>query len=124
MPMLKIGDLALPETLGFTAELRNNDTQRRTVSQRLITKLSAAEKWRVTISYEDVALSLDLQAQLYNICLAARSNAVAVTFVSPYTNEAVTINAKCTSRAAPARVMIAKGGPVLYRDVKVVLEQV
>lgn len=119
-----IDDIRLPESIDTMASLQNFDTQKRTVSNRLITKLSPHEKWLVTVKFSTETLSLDFQKRFYEKCLQMRSTAKQITFISPYTGEDITITAKCTSRTAPAVLSISKGRPLLYKNIEAVFEEV
>ena len=68
-----IDDLKLPESLDTTAALQNFDTQRRTISNKLITKLAPNEKWIVTVKFATDVLALDFQKKFYEKCLQMRS---------------------------------------------------
>lgn len=120
----EIDGLKLPPSISGGAELFNRDTQRRTVSGRLITKLDSKEKWRVTVSFEAFSLSLDFQAKFYAKCLAMRAQAKTVAFVSPYDGALKLITAKCISRTAPQALNIYKGAPQIYGGVGAVFEEV
>ena len=119
-----IDDLKLPESVDTTAELQNRDTQRRTVSGRLITKLAPNEKWIVTIKFATDTLSLAFQKLFYEKCIEMRGTSATIIFISPYTGEDVTITAKCTSRKSPSVLSIAGRRPVLYKDIEAVFEEV
>lgn len=119
-----IDTLHVPENIDATAELQNFDTQRRTVSNKLITKLSPYEKWKVTVKFSTEVFSLDFQKSFYEKCLEMRNTSKSITFVSPYSGEDVTITAKCVSRVAPSRLVIVNRRPVLYKDVEAVFEEV
>lgn len=114
----------LPPSITGTAELFNRDTTKRTVSGRLITKLDPIQKWRVTVSYDDVSLSLDYQAQFYSKCLDMRMHARPVVFISPYDGSEITITAKCISRNVPSAVNLYKRAPQFYKGAGAVFEEV
>lgn len=120
----QIDSLKLPPSLDGSAELFNRDNQRRTVSGRLITKLDPSEKWRVTVSFESVALSRELQAAFYAKCLEMRSTARTVTFISPYDGTEKTITAKCISRATPSAFNLYQRRPEFYVKAGAVFEEV
>lgn len=122
--VLQIDDLKLPPSISGSAELFNRDSQKRTVSGRLITKLDTSEKWRLTVSYEESALTLDFQARFYAKCLEMRSGALPVTFISPYDGEEYTVTAKCVSRAAPSAFSLFKRRPEYYIKAGAVFEEV
>lgn len=119
-----IDDLKLPESLDTTAALQNFDTQRRTVSNKLITKLAPNEKWIVTVKFATDVLALDFQKKFYEKCLQMRSTSKPITFISPYSGEDITIIAKCTTRTAPTVLSMNKGRPFLYKNVEAVFEEV
>ena len=119
-----IDGLLLPPSITGSAELFNRDTQKRTVSGRLITKLDPVQKWRVTVSFDDFALSLDYQAQFYAKCLAARLSAKTIVFVSPYDGTEVTISAKCISRSVPEPTNLYQRIPQFYTRAGAVFEQI
>lgn len=120
----EIDGLKLPPSITGSAELFNRDTQRRTVSSRLITKLDSKEKWRVTVSFETFSLSLAFQSQFYAKCLAMRAQSKSVAFISPYDGTEKVITAKCVSRVAPRPTNIYKGAPQFYGGVGAVFEEV
>lgn len=122
--ILQIDDLKLPPSLSGSAELINRDAQRQTVSGRLITKYDAAEKWKLTLSFEAVALSLEYQKALYEKCALMRRAARTVTFVSPYTGEIISIQAKCIGRATPEAMGLYRRRPQLYRKTGAVFQEV
>lgn len=120
----QIDGLRLPSSLGGSAELFNRDVQRRTASGRLITKLDATEKWRLTVSFVNSALSRELQAEFYNKCLSMRRKAGEISFISPYDGEEKTITAKCVRRATPSPFNLYKGRPEFYVKAGAVFEEV
>lgn len=120
----EIDGLKLPATIEGSAELVNFDTQKRSVSGKLITKLSPTEKWKVTINYDKIALSLTFQNEFYNKCLKARGEAVLISFISPYDGALKNIYAKCVSRTAPLPLAIFRGLPTIYNRVGAVFEEV
>ncbi len=119
-----IDGLLLPPSITGTAEQFNRDSQKRTVSGRLITKLDPVQKWRVTVAFDDFALSLDYQAQFYAKCLAMRLSAKTIVFVSPYDGSEVTITAKCISRSTPQPTNLHKRTPQFYIKAGAVFEEV
>ncbi len=122
--ILDIDGLKLPPHLGCTAELIGSDTQRQTVSGRLITKYDAAEKWKLTLSLDGVVLSTEYQAQFYAKCMELRRTARPVTFVSPYTGETVTALCKCIRRDAPGVGEVLGGRPRFYTKAGAVFQEV
>jgi hypothetical protein len=120
----QIDNLKLPPSINGAAELFNRDTQRRTVSGRLITKLDPAQKWRVTVSFDDAALDTAYQAQFYAKCLDMRRNSRAITFISPYDGQVVTIAARCVSRNMPSAFNLYKQKPEHYTGAGAVFEEV
>lgn len=120
----QIDGLRLPPSLDSSAELFNRDTQRRTVSGRLITKLDTTEKWRATVSFETAALSLDFQAAFYGKCLEMRTAAKEIKLISPYDGQEKTITAKCVSRAAPSAFNLYQRRPQYYVKAEAVFEEV
>lgn len=122
--ILDIDGLKLPPHLGCTAELTNNDTQRQTVSGRLITKYDAQEKWKLTLSLEGVVLSTAYQAQFYAKCMELRRTARPITFLSPYTGEQVTAVCKCIGRDAPGVGALSRRRPQFYTKAGAVFQEV
>lgn len=122
--ILQIDDLKLPSELGATAELINRDSQRQTVSGRLVTKYDAVEKWKLTLSFESIALAIEYQKAFYEKCAQMRREARPVTFISPYTGEVVTVRAKCIQRASPEAVGLYLSRPHLYRKAGAVFQEV
>lgn len=119
----QIDDLLLPPSIEDSAELFNDDTQKRTVSRRLITKLNPVEKWRITVSLP-FSLSLEYQAQFYAKCLAMRTTGKTIVFISPYDGSEKTITAKCISRIRPTAVNLYQGAPQIYKSAGAVFEEV
>ena len=62
---MTIDGLKLPKDISIKAEKQNFDTSKRTVSGRLITKLAPVEKWKVTVSFENLTLRLPFQTAFY-----------------------------------------------------------
>ena len=120
----QIDTLLLPPSITGAAELFNADTQKRTVSRRLITKLDPVEKWRVTVSFETFSLSLAFQSEFYAKCLEMRATAKTITFISPYDGTEKTITAKLVSRTTPSPVNLYKGVPQIYKRVGAVFEEI
>ena len=119
-----IDGLLLPPSIEGTPYLSNRDVQRQTVSGRLITKLDPTEKWVVPVSFETVSFSLEFQAAFYAKCLAMRSTAATVVFVSPYDGTEKTITAKCTSRAAPSAFNLFNRVPQFYKKIGATFQEV
>lgn len=119
-----IDGLRLPEDISVKAEKQNFDTTRRTVSGRLITKLSPAEKWKLTVSFENLTLSLPLQTAFYEKCLAMRNMAAVVEFTNPYTGELERTMMRCVSKTSPMPVQIIRRSVNLYRNIGAVFEEV
>ena len=69
-------------------------------------------------------LSLEYQAQFYAKCLAMRTTAKTITFISPYDGTEKTITAKCISRIRPTAVNLYQGAPQLYKSAGAVFEEV
>ena len=122
--VLQIDNLKLPPSITGAAELFNRDTQRRTVSGRLIAKLDPVQKWRVTVAFDSYALDTAYQAQFYAKCLDMRRNSRAVTFISPYDGSMVTISAKCISRNIPSAFNLSGRKPEYYTGAGAVFEEV
>ena len=122
--VIQIGDLKLPPSIDETPYLTNNDVQKQTVSGRLITKLSATEKWVVPVSFETDTLSLEFQAQFYTQCLSMRSASATVIFISPYDGTEISITAKCISRVAPTALNLYKGIPQIYKKIGATFQEV
>lgn len=122
--VLQIDDLKLPPSLGGTAERINRDTQRQTVSGRLITKLDAVEKWKLTVSFQDIALASAYHAAFYEKCALMRKEARPVTFISPYDGLEKTVQCKCIERVSPEGVKLYQRRPWLYRGAGAVFQEV
>ena len=122
--ILSIDGLALPPHLTCTAEIVNRDVQRQTVSGRLITKYDAAEKWKLSLSLDDVVLETAYQAAFYAKCALMRRTARPVTFLSPYTGELITAQCKCIERASPAAAALYQGRPRFYRKAGAVFQEI
>lgn len=122
--VLQIDDLKLPPSLGGTAELINRDTQRQTVSGRLITKLDPVEKWKLTVSFEAIALARAYHAAFYDKCALMRKEAKPVTFISPYDGQEKTVQCKCIERVSPEAVKLYQRRPWLYRGAGAVFQEI
>ena len=119
-----VDGLKLPEDISIQAEKQNFDTTKRTVSGRLITKLAPAEKWKVTVSFEKLTLSLPFQTAFYEKCLAMRNVAAVVEFTNPYTGEQERATMRCVSRTSPTPVQIVRRSVNLYTNIGAVFEEV
>lgn len=121
---MKIDGLNLPEDSSIQAEKQNFDTSRRTVSGRLITKLAPAEKWKITVKFENLTLSLPFQTAFYEKCLMMRNTAAVVEFTNPYTGEKERAVMRCVSRTAPTAERVVRRSINLYRDIGAIFEEV
>ncbi len=119
-----IDGLKLPEDTSIVIEKQNFDTNRRTVSGRMITKLAPMEKWKITIHFEDKTLSLDFQKAFYTKCLQMRSAFGIVSFTDPYTGEAVTAKMKCTVKKTPSALDVVRGRNRVYTSIGATFEEV
>lgn len=122
--ILNINGLLLPPSIDGKAELTADDTTRRTVSGRLITKLAATEKWRITVAFGDDALTENYMADFYDMCAAMRTHAGQIHFVSPYDGTEKLITAKCVERTLPRAVNICRGAVQYYTGAGAVFEEV
>lgn len=122
--VLQIDDLKLPPSLEGSEELINRDTQRQTVSGRLITKLDPVEKWKITISFDSIVLIGGYQGLFYAKCALMRREAKPVTFLSPYDGLETTALCKCIERATPEAIRLYQRRPWLYRGVGAVFQEV
>lgn len=125
--VISLDGLLLPPNIDGTAELFANDTTRRTVSMKLITKLSTAEKWRITVSFPDAALSPEFLADFYDKCAEMRTQSGQIQFVSPYDGEEKLITAKCVERTLPKALNLSFGTfarPKFYTGAGAVFEEV
>lgn len=120
----QIDTLKLPPSIDETPYLTNRDTNKQTVSGRLITKLDTAEKWVVPVSFEKDSLTISFQAEFYAKCLEMRQTAKSVTFISPYDGTEITITAKCISRTAPQARNIFMRTPQLYKKIGATFQEV
>ena len=121
---MTIDGLKLPKDISIQAEKQNFDTTKRTVSGRLITKLAPAEKWKLTVSFENLTLNLPLQRAFYEKCLSMRNVAATVEFTNPYTGEMERAVMRCVSRTSPEPVQIVRRNVNLYRNIGAVFEEV
>lgn len=121
---MKIDGLKLPNDISVVAEKQNFDSSKRAVSGRLITKLAPTEKWKLTISFENITLSLPLQKAFYEKCMAMRNKAAVVEFINPYTGMMERATMRCVSRVSPQPSQILRRSPSLYRNVGAVFEEV
>lgn len=112
-----IDGLSLPPSVKSTPRLTNRDTQKKTASGRLITKLDTSEKWVVPIAFDADILSIELQTAFYAKCLSMRTTAATVVFISPYDGTEKTITAKCVSRVAPSVFNLSHRLPQFYNKV-------
>ena len=122
--VLQIDDLKLPPSLEGSAELINRDTQRQTVSGRLITKLDPIEKWKITISFDSIVLADGYRGLFYSRCALMRREARLITFVSPYDGLEATAWCKCIDRATPEALHLYQRRPWLYRGAGAVFQEV
>lgn len=121
---MTIGGLKLPVTTAYKIEKQNFDTTRRTVSGRLITKLSPSEKWKITINFENETLAIDFQKAFYEKSMAMRSAAGVVEFTNPYTGEETFANMRCVSMNSPLAANIIGRRVGLYHEIGAVFEEV
>lgn len=121
-----IDGLKLPATIDCVSELTNRDSTTQAVSGRLITNLDPNPKWKLTVDFDKFSLTLPYQAEFYNKCLKMRTVAKSITFVSPYTNEELTITARCVSLATPNPLAISNRtkSPLLYGKAGAVFQEV
>ncbi|NCC17123.1 MAG: hypothetical protein EOM28_12485 [Clostridia bacterium] len=119
-----IDGLKLPEDTSIVIEKQNFDTNRRTVSGRMITKLAPMEKWKITIHFENKTLSLEFQKAFYTKCLEMRSAYGVVSFINPYTGEEVTAKMKCTSKKTPSPLDVVRGRSRAYKTIGATFEEV
>lgn len=122
--LTEIDGLKMPPSIESYAELFNQDSQRRTVSNRLITKTDGLEKWRVTCMYETDALTIEFQKAFYEKCAVLRNTAKTIKFISPYDGVEKAITAKMISRNNPRSRFIIGRKPKLYTQVGAVFEEV
>ncbi|MCI5680180.1 hypothetical protein [Anaerotignum sp.] len=121
---MKIDGLKLPQDVSCTAEKQNFDTSRRTVSGRLITKLSPVEKWKVTVDFENLTLSIPFQTAFYEKCMEMRNVAAVVEFTDPYTGKETSAIMRCVSRKSPSALDIVRRQVRLYQSIGAVFEEV
>lgn len=121
---MTIDGLKLPEDISIRAEKQNFDTSRRTVSGRLITKLAPAEKWKLTVEFSSLTLSLPLQEAFYSKCLAMRNAAAVVVFTDPYTGTETSATMRCVSRTSPQPLQILRRRASFYQNIGAVFEEV
>jgi len=121
--IISIGGLVIPETLSGNVEQFNKDSRRRTVSERLIIKLSPKQVWRATLNYEGRAIPSEYRVDLYNKCRAMRNVAEPVVFVSPYDGLIYSVDMFCTEPFPPKLVHIVNNIPVAYASCGAVFEE-
>ena len=119
-----IGGLKLPTTMAYQIEKQNFDTTRRSVSGRLITKLSPAEKWKININFENETLALDFQKAFYEKCMEMRVTADVVEFTDPYTGEDTIAIMRCVSTEKPSAMNIVRRKVGAYRNIGATFEEV
>ena len=121
--ILKIDDLIIPETLSGNIERFNADIDVRTVSMRLIRKMSINEKWRATLNYEGRTMPIEYLRALYAKCKDMRKNPKPVTFISPYDSLQYTVSMFCTQPFPPKLLHIYQGTPMWYSNIGAVFEE-
>ena len=119
-----IDGLKLPEDTSIVIEKQNFDTNRRTVSGRMITKLAPMEKWKITVNFENKTLSLEFQKSFYTKCLQMRSSFGIVNFTNPYTGESVSAKMKCTAKKTPSALDVLRGRTRAYKAIGATFEEV
>lgn len=121
---MTIGGLKLPLTTAFHVEKQNFDTTKRSVSGRLITKLSPSEKWKISIEFENETLALDFQKAFYEKCMEMRVSADTVEFTDPYTGADTIAIMKCVSMKSPSALSIIGKRVGLYHHIGATFEEV
>lgn len=122
--IVEIDGLKMPPSASSQAELFNNDTQKRTVSNRLITKISSNQKWRLMVLYDNDTLNMELQTKFYTKCIILRSAPKDVKFISPYDGQLKNVKAKLISLNTPTITKISNGVPKLYTQIGAVFEEI
>lgn len=122
--IVEIDKLKMPPSASSQAELFNNDTHKRTVSNRLITKIGSNQKWRLTVLYDNDTLNMEFQTKFYAKCIILRSIPKEIKFISPYDGQLKSIKAKVTSLNTPTIMGISNGVPKLYTQIGAVFEEV
>lgn len=119
-----IGGLEIPPTLSGNAEKFNADSTRRTVSMRMITKFSPTEKWRVTLDYEDRAITLDSQRKLYAKINSMRKSPEIIVFEDPETGDVLYLKMRTTQSFSPRITTHNRNKPTLYTNAGAVFEEI
>lgn len=127
-----INDLLLPPTIDGSAELFTpNEVLKRTIGGKLITRINldkegnVIEKWKIIVNYETTIFTPELQAKFYNLCTLSKSDPVTITFISPFTNEELSIKAKCTQRQSPKALQIGiNRKPSIYEKAGATFEEI
>ena len=120
--ILIIDGLEIPKTVHSYAEPFNADVRWRTVSMRLITKSSMAEKWRVTLGFGGNVLRPQMRSALYERLTKMRKTPAPVSFISPEDGITRHVSMKCIQRLTPR--LAHKAFPDLYLNCGAVLEEV
>ena len=124
--IISIDGLKMPPYVDATPELDNRDAQNQTVSGRLVVELDPNPKWEIPITYEQDALSLELQAAFYAKCFAMRTTPASVTFVAPYDGTETTVTALCVEIPAPEAAAIRRQTrrPLFYKNARAVFREI
>lgn len=100
--IIKIGDLALPESIESVSEqiFRVRDTKTAASGKNIIR--APVLKWESTFDMGDAAMDLDYQASFYDLCLAHISTPATVTIVNPYSGEEIEVEMRCVELPPPS----------------------
>lgn len=119
-----IGELNIPPTLSGNAEIFNSDSIRRTVSMRMIKKISSVQKWRVTLNYEGRAINPEYQHKLYDKINSMRTIPETIIFENPQTGEIVSAKMLYTEAFSPIIVSHDNTNPKFYSNSGAVFEEI
>lgn len=121
-----IDGLKLPASIDCISEMINRDSTTQAVSGRLITNLDPNPKWQLTVDFNEFGLNLPYQAEFYNKCLIMRTTPKLITFISPYTNEELTITARCIGLSTPKVLAISNRSkfPLAYSKAGAIFQEV
>lgn len=89
-----------------------------------LNELDPVEKWKLTVSFEAIALASAYHAAFYDKCALMRKEAKPVTFISPYDGQEKTVQCKCIERVSPEAVKLYQRRPWLYRGAGAVFQEI
>lgn len=120
----QIANVKLPASERSTAELVPEVYRTRALSGRMITRY-AYDKWKLVYELpKESFLELSYQSQIYAAVIGAMQTPVEVSFINPYTQEEMTVNARCTSMGVPNALALSNYAPRYYEGVSFTFEEV